>query len=558
MKTLIPLRQPDPPITDYPVILVPQSVHLRLTQKCNYECGFCELQSVRDGTKDAEPEMTQEVIDATFERFVPYVEGVELAGLGEPTLARLFPSTARRTVETGKVLYFPTNGTQLGKAKVLDNVGETPRVSVSLDAGDAEMYSRVRGGNWSGVLAATRTFIREKPKATMHSQYTAGAYNIDGLPQWVETCAELGIRDLLMRFVQCHTEGTAREEVSLRYHRDRTERAIEAARAVAEREGVWFMAERREYSSLQADEQARQGKSASQILMERYLDFVPFSGGGGSGGSLTCMRSGTSGSQQSCVTGDTLLHGMFGRLIKASDVIPKTKLLTRHPDIHYRGEEWVKSSVKVVSQECIKIKYAYPPLRKVSHPEHWKHNTLVCSLSHLLMVCRNNIWDTVPAGKLAVGAELLYHTSMRDVRITSIEPAGLQDVYCIELTGPSHTYFSDGVWSHNPSFSKQSHQPNIVGPFSIELDGNNPVIIRTPRKPLIPGGSVMPLASTPAAFVIAGDGAIWSCFARHETGNVLHHTLAEVVADERYQSFLQHRANNPDEEELCRHCSRVY
>ena len=268
---LLPAQQS---LDAFEAILIPEAVHARLSAKCNLDCEFCERESWKRGDKEVEPDMSLEVWEALRDKFLPYVLGMEVCGLGEPTLARLFPQAASDVVDRGKILYFPTNGLFLGTKRVLDNVGEHPRVSVSVDAWDRDSYLRVRGGDWERLMSSVRVFRHEKPDAFLHSQYTAAQYNIDGLPEFVRLAADLGFNEVLMRFVQCHT--IAREDVSLRYAEDRTERAIEAAMAIAEGAGIAFAAERRPYA-----DRTLQSLPVNPIeRLRRYLDFIPFAGGG--------------------------------------------------------------------------------------------------------------------------------------------------------------------------------------------------------------------------------------------------------------------------------------
>jgi MoaA/NifB/PqqE/SkfB family radical SAM enzyme len=124
---------------------------------------------------------------------------------------------------------------------------------------------------WKKLLDGIRAFRAAKPKARMHSQYTGQVANIDGLPQFIKLAASLGIQDVTLRPV--HGHAVARENVSLRYERDRTERAIDAARAEAEKAGIMFIAERPAYSELSV----KPGKRVGGVV--RYLDFVPLSFG---------------------------------------------------------------------------------------------------------------------------------------------------------------------------------------------------------------------------------------------------------------------------------------
>lgn len=341
----IPLRQPDKSIESYNPLLSPQSCHVRLAAACNLQCSFCERESWRSGDKAPEKDCLPDVWEAVKEKYMPWMLGIELCGLGEPTLARLFPKAASDVVAAGKVLYFPTNGYYLATKPVLDSVGDTPRVSISLDAWNAESYKRVRGGDWNLVMASIKAFTKEKPNAVLHSQFTAGTYNIDGLPQFVQVCADLGIKDVLMRFVQAHT--VAREDVSLRFARDRTETAIEAARAIAEREKIMFTAERRPYSIVQPN--SSQDQSPMQRLA-RYLDFVPLLGAGfgGSGyiSSTNCLAT-------QLITSVITIHGFFEpegpgakvlrRLAPTPPVIPAQRTIEYSPAalvVAWNGDLW--------------------------------------------------------------------------------------------------------------------------------------------------------------------------------------------------------------------------
>jgi radical SAM protein with 4Fe4S-binding SPASM domain len=412
-STLLRVLPTDPPLASWPVLLIPQAIHLRLAGTCNLACTFCERENWKTGDVEKEPDMPLEVWERARDKFMPNVRGVELAGLGEPTMVKLFPQVCRDIVKAKKQLYFPTNGYFLGMPQVLDNVGETPRVSLSLDAWDKESYKRIRGGDWSRVMKQVAVFRREKPRAFLHSQYTAGTYNIDGLPQFLQVAADIGIKEVIMRFVQNHTQ--AREDVSLRFAKDRTERAIEEARKVAEKEGIWFTAERRPYSK----ENPNAMDSPKAFVdpfekLKRYLDFAPFDEpppGGGSGSGSTCQSTGSSSSHKSTTSGG-------GTTTTESDAI---QLFT--------------------------------------------------------------IYDT---GK--------------------------------------------------------------------------PVIIRRPRRRRAIEPSHKLTSFTPAALVVAADGELWTCFARHKLGNVFDNDMADIVASERYQAFL-HRRESPEtigEEPTCKGCARVY
>ena len=274
-----PDQSQTPDLSSWDCLLTPKAIHLRLMPHCDASCDFCETVSVKQGVKEKEAPLSAELWQRIKDAWLPDVSGVEVAGLGEPTLSKLWGTVARDTLAAGKVLYAPTNGHWLDQPFVYEPLGDgaNVRLSISLDAGTAETYQRIGRGKdlaqWEQTLAAIRAFRQKCPNAALHSQFTATVQNIDDLPAWMETCAALGIKESLMRFAMMHT--VSREDNSLRFAMDRTEAAIEAARAVAEREGLSFTAERRPYSEVQPNALAEPDSGSAVARLKRYLDLSP-------------------------------------------------------------------------------------------------------------------------------------------------------------------------------------------------------------------------------------------------------------------------------------------
>lgn len=549
----IPVQTADPPIESYPFLLAPSALHLRLSARCNLGCTFCERESWRAGDKPAEPDMAPLVLDRALTAYLPHMAGLELAGLGEPTMSRDFPRAAAAAVDAGKQLYFPTNGYFLGARRVIDAVGETPRVSISLDAWDEESYRRVRGGEWRRVQRAVARFRAARPRAMLHSQFTAGTYNIDGLPAFMEVCAAWGITEIIMRFVQCHT--VAREDVSLRFARDRTEAAIEAARAVAEREGLWFIAERRPYSEDAPN--GLDGPQTPQDRMRRYLDFAPMAfgpfsipattncGGVGSGGSgVGTLTGGTGGGSHASggLTSTTVLCLAPGTPVATPGghcavqrLRPGDVVCSRTPAGAYAHEE--VQAVRIFSaRPCLCVHHA--------------HGTFTCSESHEVLGVRG---EHGPVARMRacdlVVSDMLLSREGKHVPIRGITRVAPRPVVLLSLVGPNHTYMAAGVWHHNKT----------AQPFSLEIgDNGQPVILRSPFEDRAPRGQ--PIYQTEAALIVAADGELWSCFARHVVGDIIHDDLAHVIARPRYQAFLQRREWEREvlSEGWCRNCPRTY
>jgi organic radical activating enzyme len=265
-----PILVPDPDVMSYPELLSPMSAHLRLSAKCNYTCFFCEREAWRHGDKPREEDMKEDVWNAVRDKIVPNVLGVEVCGLGEPTLSPLFAKVCKDVTDAGKVLYFPTNGTTLGNDDILDAIGDAPRVSVSLDAWDEDSYKRIRGGDWKQIEANIKKFRKAKPNAFLHSQFTAGQYNIDGFPQFVAWAIEMGFNEVIMRSVQTHSISKA--DASLRFAKDRTEKAIVDAWLTAKDSPLALHVERRPYSEFLPNSA---GDASPITRLRQHLEYVP-------------------------------------------------------------------------------------------------------------------------------------------------------------------------------------------------------------------------------------------------------------------------------------------
>lgn len=187
-------------------------------------------------------------------KLMPHTDNMELGGLGEPTLGKLFPQAATEIVAAGKGLFFFSNGHFLHLPRVLDAVGERPHVSVSIDAGTPEGYMRIRKGELQTLVESVSIFRAAKPCAKIDSQFTAIADNIEEIPRWVELCARLGIgrfdhgEQLLLVGADHHA--TSRVDQSVRFHKDRTMAALREAVDIAQRKRLWLMSRLPAFSEL--------------------------------------------------------------------------------------------------------------------------------------------------------------------------------------------------------------------------------------------------------------------------------------------------------------------
>ena len=244
-------------------VFLPRSVHVRIAAGCNLGCIQCERENLpssgRSGRKargtlnftdgrtplPIEQDMTPAMWELVKAKFMPHTDKMELGGLGEPTLAKLFPIAAADIVAAGKDLFFFTNGHYLGRNEIIEAVGQKPHISISIDAGTPEIYEKIRKGKLEDFISSVTKFRAARPDAKLDSQFTAMASNIEDLPAWVELCAKLGIgrfsagEQLLVNAADHHA--TARVDESVRFMKDATEKALAEAVVIAQREGLWLI-----------------------------------------------------------------------------------------------------------------------------------------------------------------------------------------------------------------------------------------------------------------------------------------------------------------------------
>lgn len=241
----------------------PRAIHVRIASGCNLGCTFCERELLAPGPGKAKQpgvihfvdgredlNLASDMAPAVWERvkaeLFPYTDRVELGGLGEPTLGKLFVKAATDVVGAGKQLFFFSNGHYLGQQRVLDSVGDSPHVSISFDAGTPEVYAAVRRGDFAKAVAGAKAFRLAKPNAKIDSQFTATVDNIADVPNWIKLCAEIGIgrfsagETCLLTGADHHV--TDRINKSIRFAKDLTEKAIEEGRKIAQENGIWFIA----------------------------------------------------------------------------------------------------------------------------------------------------------------------------------------------------------------------------------------------------------------------------------------------------------------------------
>lgn len=606
----LPIVGQDPPVASYDTLLAPRAVHLRLTTLCDAECNFCERVSWQQGDKEKEGDFTPEAWQQVKEKFLPYVEGVEAAGLGEPTLSKLFPVVAKDTLAAGKIFYFPTNGHFLD-TKLTDCLGDGTgvRASVSVDAGDAATYLKIGRGkkpeDYEKVWASIAAFGLKCPQAFLHSQFTASIDNIDGFPEFMRRAAEAGIKEVQFRFVQTHT--IAREDVSLRFAKDRTEAALTAGWQVAHDAGVTLNAERRPYSEENPNAEPDKQTDATSRL-KRYLDFAPMD-------------------VPNCPPPCTTVSSPFTGGATASGTFVPTDSYGMIP-VTYTG-----MSLRIVCGTCITNSISATASRTDTNPMGYNievdgyidEKIVVCGLCttnngttfghingnpgaqapnltgydgtfsfgqssppepHCSPTCSavfDGYSNIVVGGYVGDGNGHVQGSPGQTVGVVSTHidrccaTAG-GNVYCCDTTAMGYSYSTGAVNTSGANSTVTNYSGSNCPPAP--MSEGTLQVVRTVKVPRQARGistasgdtagfqaqsigepetvtKVVNYAS--AALIVWDNGDLTTCFARHSVGNLSTDTWESVITNPRYQAFLQNRENgNVANEAWCWGCARNY
>jgi wyosine [tRNA(Phe)-imidazoG37] synthetase (radical SAM superfamily) len=131
---------------------------------CSFNCVYCQLGEIEDKTLDRALFIPTEKIVADLELFAPWdVDVVTLSGSGEPTLAlNLGEILEKVKIITAKPTLVLTNGTMLLDAKTSSELALADRVSVKIDAIEADRLRRINrpvaGLNVADILMGIKQF----------------------------------------------------------------------------------------------------------------------------------------------------------------------------------------------------------------------------------------------------------------------------------------------------------------------------------------------------------------------------------------------------------------
>lgn len=173
----------------------PKVLYLEPVFGCNYRCFSC--------IHGSGPTMAAAHLKPSlFEKLKPLVERVNhvhVTGLGEPWLNANLTDYLAYFREKNKPFYINTNGSLLTDAHTGILTTSRSELSISLDAGDAPTYRRMRaGGNWDSIISGIQRVSQVKadrcsPYPLLYLTFHLNEINIRSMVKVPELARQLGI-----------------------------------------------------------------------------------------------------------------------------------------------------------------------------------------------------------------------------------------------------------------------------------------------------------------------------------------------------------------------------
>jgi MoaA/NifB/PqqE/SkfB family radical SAM enzyme len=184
MKIIRRILRPDPKV-----------LYLEPVFGCNYRCFFC----LHGNGPQAPPAYVE---PAHFEKLKPLVDTtahIHMTGLGEPLLNPHLPDYLAYFREKDKSYYINTNGSLITDAHAHLMTSSKSELSISLDAGDAGTYRKMRsGGSWRKVMAGLKRVSqlktdRDSPYPLLYLTFHINGLNFLSLPKVPQLARDLGV-----------------------------------------------------------------------------------------------------------------------------------------------------------------------------------------------------------------------------------------------------------------------------------------------------------------------------------------------------------------------------
>ena len=123
-------------------VVAPEMVFVELTQQCNLSCSMCR----GDSNGFSNNHMSESVFSILESELFKLAKMVDLRGWGESLPLDTFPNRVRRVVQCGTQVRIVTNLSISSPASLAVLADANAYISISLDAANADLLARARGG----------------------------------------------------------------------------------------------------------------------------------------------------------------------------------------------------------------------------------------------------------------------------------------------------------------------------------------------------------------------------------------------------------------------------
>ena len=241
MLAKLPMVGPDDRPSPLPS---PTEAYFEVANRCNSKCATCPL--TFDPQERAHNLGYDELVALVAQ--LPDLRRAVMHGIGEPLLNRELPRMIRHLKERGVYVLFNSNAALLTPARQRELLEcGLDELRVSIDGSTPETYLKVRGiAAFDRVIenvAAMVRLKREHAATTPRISFwvTGMRENLPELPGVIELAARIGVEEVYLQRMVYSDIGLAVAEQSIyRGYRERAERIIGEAEALAERLGITF------------------------------------------------------------------------------------------------------------------------------------------------------------------------------------------------------------------------------------------------------------------------------------------------------------------------------
>jgi MoaA/NifB/PqqE/SkfB family radical SAM enzyme len=173
----------------------PKVLYLEPVFGCNYRCFFC----IHGNGPPSPPVHLQ---PSLFEKLKPLIDRtshIHFTGLGEPLLNPYLPDYLAYLREKDKTYYINTNGSMITGDHANLLTSSRSELSISLDAGDAATYRKMRsGGSWRKVIGGLKRVAKLKTNRNsayplLYLSFHINGLNLMSLSKVPQLARELGI-----------------------------------------------------------------------------------------------------------------------------------------------------------------------------------------------------------------------------------------------------------------------------------------------------------------------------------------------------------------------------